>query len=297
MKSSDQCLKVSELLKLGSRLISKSGISEARQEARILFCSASNLEQEVLTAYPELIVKDETATLFMEYIERRCKHEPVSKIIGKRSFWKLDLSVNSHVLDPRPESEFLIQTIKKFFTNTQINIKICDLGTGSGCLAITLAKLYKNSKILATEISQSAFKVAKKNIILHNVKNQIELINCNWISDQNFFDVIITNPPYLSKVEYDNCEENVKQFEPKTSLLGGIDGLDCYRQISAILNSIINENSFVFIEIGRFQKNKIKNIFNKNDLKLIKIIKDYQKIDRVLVFKKKKYEKNKKKLA
>tara|TARA_Y100000590_G_C15687089_1_gene1002020 strand:+ start:172 stop:1035 length:864 start_codon:yes stop_codon:yes gene_type:complete len=271
-------------------------ISNPELELRFILnqCSLLNNKTVLLSNFN---YKNINVSKFNLAFKRRLKYEPLSKIFNKKEFWSLNFYVNKNVLDPRPESEFLIEAVTKYFPEQDKKIRICDLGTGSGCLAITLAKLYKNSKILATEISQSAFKVAKKNIILHNVKNQIELINCNWISDQNFFDVIITNPPYLSKVEYDNCEENVKQFEPKTSLLGGIDGLDCYRQISAILNSIINENSFVFIEIGRFQKNKIKNIFNKNDLKLIKIIKDYQKIDRVLVFKKKKYEKNKKKLA
>jgi len=223
---------------------------------------------------------------FKSAFYRRIKQEPISKIFNKKEFWSFEFYVNKFVLDPRPESEFLIQTIKEFFTNTQINIKICDIGTGSGCLAITLAKIYKNSKITATDISNNALKVAKRNTIKHCVDKQIKLVNCNWISTNEKFDLVVSNPPYLSYSEYEKCNSNIKNFEPKIALVGGQDGFECYRQISALVNLILQKNSFLFIEIGKSQITDIKKIFLNQKLKLIKIVKDYQQIERILVLKK-----------
>ena len=179
---------------------------------------------------------------------RKMNYEPISKIFNNKEFWSLDFHVNQFVLDPRPESEFLIQTIQKYFTNFHSKIKICDLGTGSGCLAITLAKIYKKSKILATDISKKALAVAKKNAIKHNEANQIQFNNDNWISKNTKFDLVVSNPPYLSFNQYNNCEKNVKEFEPKIALVGGHDGLKSYRQIAKIANSLIHNNSFIFLK-------------------------------------------------
>ena len=175
---------------------------------------------------------------------------------------------------------------QKYYTNLYSKIKICDLGTGSGCLAITLAKIYKKSEITATDISKKALLVAKRNAKKHNLENQIKFINYNWISTKEKFDLVISNPPYLSFGQYDNCEINVKKFEPKIALIGGYDGLESYRQISRIANSILNNNSLLFIEIGRSQAADIKKIFRNHNINLIKIIKDYREMDRVLVLKK-----------
>ena len=166
------------------------------------------------------------------------------------------------------------------------NIKICDLGTGSGCLAIVLAKIYKNSKITATDISTEALKVARMNSKKHNVTNQIKLINCDWVSQIEEFDLIVSNPPYLSHREYINCDDGIKFFEPKIALDAGSDGLNAYKEIALIALKIMHINSFLFLEIGKDQKERILSIFNNYDIKNVGIIKDYQSIDRVLVMKK-----------
>ena len=109
------------------------------------------------------------------------------------------------------------------------------MGTGSGCLAITLAKMFKNAKIIATDISKDAIKIAKKNALKHKVIEQISFINCSWFVKNQHFDIIVSNPPYLSTNQYDKCERNIKNYEPKIALLGGDDGLESYRQISKIV--------------------------------------------------------------
>ena len=218
--------------------------------------------------------------------ERRVSYEPISKIVNNKEFWSYNFFVNNKVLDPRPESEFLIEMVKKYFTNYDSSIKICDLGTGSGCLAIVLAKIYKNSKITATDISNEAIKVAKMNSIKHNVTNQINFINCNWISKIEEFDLIISNPPYLSHNGYTNCDDGIKYFEPREALEAGSDGLRAYKEIALIASKIMNMSSILILEISENKKDRILNIFNNYYIKNIEIIKDYQSIDRVLVMKK-----------
>ena len=231
---------------------------------------------------------------FKSAFNRRIKHEPLSKIFNKKEFWGLEFYVDKYVLDPRPESEFLIQTIKEYFKNYKSNIKICDLGTGSGCLAITLAKIYNKSKITAIDISDVAIEVAKKNAKKHKVGKKINFINCDWIFINRHYDLVVSNPPYLSNKQYEDCELNIKNFEPKLALVGGSDGLESYRQIAEKACSILHNHSYLFIEIGFLQTNDIRKIFAKKNLKIIKIVKDYQQIDRVLVLK---YDSDKKKLA
>ena len=264
--------------------IKKHNFSNPELELRVLFnhCSINNN----VIFLNNFTIDKINVRKFQSAFKRRMNHEPASKIFNKKEFWSLNFNVDQFVLDPRPESEFLIQTIKEYFTDFQSNIKVCDLGTGSGCLAITLAKIYKKSKITATDISKNALKVAKKNSKKYHVNNQIKFINCNWISTTDQFDLIVSNPPYLSLNEYDNCEVNIKNFEPKIALLGGQDGLESYRQISKIVYSILHKNSFLFIEIGKSKTKKIKKIFENNNLRLIKIVKDFQQINRVLVLRK-----------
>ena len=223
---------------------------------------------------------------FNSFFERRISSEPLSKIIQNKEFWSYNFFVNNKVLDPRPETEFLIEAVKKYFLDHDSLLKICDLGTGSGCLAIVLAKIYKKSKVIATDISNEAIKVAKINNKKYNLTDQIEFINCNWISTTEEFDLIVSNPPYLSYHEYINCDDGIKLFEPKEALEAGSEGLDAYKEMASIVSKIMHINSLLFLEIGKDKKNDVLSIFNNYDMKKVEIIKDYQSIDRVLVMKK-----------
>ena len=277
-------LKMNNFIKNHIIKIKKYNFSNPELELRVLLNHCSINKEEVLLN--NFKINKINHKKFKSAFFKRINNEPISKIFNKKEFWSYDFYVNRFVLDPRPESEFLIEAIIKYFTNQHSNITICDLGTGSGCLAIILAKIYKNSKITATDISKSALKIAKLNMKKHYVEKQIKLINCNWFSNNEQFDLVVSNPPYLSYSEYNKCKSNVRNFEPKIALIGGEDGLESYRKISAIANSILHKNSFLFVEIGKSQINEVKKIFLNQNIKLIKIVKDYQQIDRVLVLKK-----------
>ena len=249
----------------------------------ILNKSSKSKEQIIFSNFEENQID---INFFKLSFYRRLNHEPIAKIFNEKYFWKYKFYVNENVLDPRPESELLIETIKKYFKKKFQKLKIIDMGTGSGCLAISLAKEYLNSNIVATDISKEALEVAKKNSINLNVRNQIKFFNCDWFQKKEIFDIVVCNPPYLSIEDYKNASHEVKKYEPSLALLGGEDGLFKYKKIALKILNIINIDTYCFFEIGYKQSEKIVNIFEEIGLKCINIILDYSKYKRVLVLKK-----------
>ncbi len=220
---------------------------------------------------------------FKKLLLKRLNKEPISKIIKNKYFWKHNFYVNNNVLDPRPETEIIIEeTIQNITKEKKINI--LDIGTGSGCLAISLAKEFKNSKILAIDISDDALKIANKNIKKYNCQKQIKVKNTTFEKINDKFDLIISNPPYLSLDEYERLSFEVKNFDPKIALLGGNDGLDFYRNFSLNIEKLMKNSSLFICEIGYKQYEPCKKIFNKSNLILKKVTKDLQKIERTLTF-------------
>ena len=223
---------------------------------------------------------------FTLMINRRLAYEPISKIINKKSFWKDDFFVNQFVLDPRPETEILIEESQKIFFNNTSNIKILDIGTGSGAIAISLAREFENADILAIDISEDAIKVADKNIRKKKLHNRIKLEKKTINNINDNFDLIVSNPPYLTNKELGNISQEIRNFEPLISLDGGEDGLNFYREFAKKIPKIMNSNGYFIIEIGAKQYDHCREIFSDSSLKFEKKTKDLQKKDRIMVFSK-----------
>ena len=152
-------------------------------------------------------------------------------------------------------------------------------------MAISLAKEFYNSNVVATDISKKALIVAKKNSLNLKTYKQIEFINCDWINHNENFDLVVSNPPYLSKKEYENLSDEIKLYEPKLSLYGGSDGLDCYKKLAHHFKKIGHKNTIYIVEIGYNQKSQCIDIFRNSSLRCLEIIKDYQSHNRILVLK------------
>lgn len=251
-------------------------------DLKLLLQEASCKKKEIILS--NLNIDDIDINYFNLLISKRLNREPISKILKRKYFWKNQFFVNSDVLDPRPESELIIEEVLKNINDRDKSLKILDVGTGSGCLAISLAKELKNSKVTAIDVSQKALAVAKKNVKLHNMGNQIEIKNRRIENIKNKFDIIISNPPYINENEYRNLQVEIRNFEPKVALLGGEDGLKFYRLFAENVERIMNKNSIFICEIGSSQLNSCKSIFSKTNLILKKISKDLQNIDRTLTF-------------
>lgn len=224
------------------------------------------------------------------FINRRLNYEPLSYIINKKEFYGFDFYVDNNVLIPRPETEELIDLVLDYAKDKD-NISICDIGSGSGNIPVTLKKLFleknKNIDITAIEISEGAFQVINKNAlnILGNEKI-INIINADALSfiPENKFDIIVSNAPYVPLRDKDSLQKDL-EFEPQNALYSGYDGLDFYKSFLSIIEKYLKDNGAFFFEIGYDQGEALINICNSLDIKNVSVKKDLSGKDRFLVCK------------
>ena len=219
-------------------------------------------------------------------IKRRLSHEPISKIIGKRGFWKSEFITSTDVLDPRPDSETLIEAVLKYCPKKEY--RILDIGTGSGCLLFSLLDEYPDAAGIGLDKSPKALAVATKN----QQNRSAELIEKDffmdeWYQDLGTFDIVISNPPYIPTEDILTLEPDVREYDPMLALDGGKDGLDAYRAISNSITNLLNDNGFLFLEIGIHQAKSVIDIFTRQGLIHLDTIRDLSGIERILVFQKK----------
>ena len=215
-------------------------------------------------------------------IRRRIQKEPISQIIGLRKFWNSNFYIDETVLDPRPESELIVEKVLEL---SDTNLSLIDLGTGSGCLAISIALERPNFKIFASDISPDALKIAEINSRYH--KTPITFIKSDWFSEiNNTFDIIIANPPYISENEYKSLPITIRRFEPKIALTAGINGLDCFKKIIMEFHKYLKPNGIIFMEIGYSQKRIIEELFIKYGYENINFFNDLSGKARVVCVKK-----------
>jgi len=252
-------------------------------ELRVLLNRASIIDKEIF--FSNFDIEQIDFQIFRESFDRRLKKEPISKIFNSKEFWKYNFFVNKFVLDPRPETELIIEKVLNYFPDKNKELKILDLCTGSGCIAISLAKEYINAKVTATDISSKALKVAKINS--QKIRcNNIKFIKCDLLDKISKYDIVVSNPPYLSKFDYENVSDEVKLFEPKIALFANRNGYEFYNRLASIFPKIISKKSMIFIEIGHSQAKKCIEIFKSSKLECIEIYKDYQNLDRGIILNK-----------
>lgn len=254
---------------------------------------ALNLEskEQVIFATPERNLSQTESEKFFSFIKRRQSREPVSYIINKREFYGYDFYINKNTLDPRPDSETIIELFREIVDRNK-NYKILDIGTGSGCLAITILLEFPNIIGTAIDISQDAIEVCKINIDKFKLNNRLrakkfDILNCdNFIFNisSEKFDIIISNPPYISTCDINKLQDEIRNYEPRIALDGGIDGLDFYKKIAESAEMLLKKNGLIFLEIGDNQDLDIERIFIKNKLKLISKKKDLSQRYRAMSF-------------
>lgn len=278
-------LTVLDSIKLSTEYFEKKGIESPRLNAELLLADILNCKRlDLYLKYDQPLTEDEI-NKYREYIARRAKREPLQYIIGKVDFFGLELKVNQSVLIPRPETEILVETIINKEKNKD-SLLILDIGTGSGNISIALAKNLFQSKIVAVDVSSEALKVAEENAIKHNVINQIELVRKNIFEDTNFydlkFDIIVSNPPYVSINDYQSLQEEIIHYEPQIAITDNDDGLKFYKIISEIANKNLKTGGRIYLEIGAGKSEQIKNILTSSGFDNIQFVKDYQQINRII---------------
>ena len=213
--------------------------------------------------------------MYRRLIQRRSKNEPIAYIMEEKEFWSKNFFVNRDTLIPRPETELMVEEIIEIFKKKRISI--LDIGTGSGCILISLLSELSNSKGVGIDISKKALIVAKKNSDKHKILNNIKFLNKSLDAKFNEkFDLIVSNPPYIKSSEIKNLREDIKKYEPRIALDGGNDGLDLIKKVIYKTKYNLKAKGKLALEIGNEQHKKVSEILIKNNFKIEKIIKDYK---------------------
>lgn len=236
---------------------------------------------------PEIEISEETSTKFNEALLRLKNHEPIQYIIGETEFYGLPFKVNKHTLIPRPETEELVDWIlseQKRITHNSQPITILDIGTGSGCIAISLSKNLDNSEVSALDISEEALKIAKENAAMNNV--EIEFFQADILKTKKLpkqYDVIVSNPPYVRELEKKQMQQNVLNHEPDSALfVENDDPLLFYRMISQLAKNHLKQNGKLFFEINEYLANELTSLLKNEGFKNIEVKKDIFGKDRML---------------
>lgn len=283
-------MQLKELYSLGKENLRQNSIEYPALEAYLLLSESEAVSglSDIYT-HPEKEVDQKTYKKFQDLVERRLKREPISYIAGEKEFYSRSYKVNSGVLIPRPETELLVDEAL-LLANQIASPSILDIGTGSGCISVTLAYMCNNAKIVATDISQKALKVAKENIFKHGKQDKISLAGGDLITffKDRSFDIVISNPPYISESEIKKLEPDVKDHEPIIALRAGEDGLEYIKRIISDSRRVLKEEGWCVLEVGQGQAEKVINLFKEYGFIAVSTKKDLNGIDRVILAKWKK---------
>jgi len=277
-------LTVLNAINLSTEFLEKKEIESPRINAELLLAHTLNCKRlDLYLSYDRPLSEDEIK-IYREFIRRRSKSEPLQYIIGKVEFYGLEYKVNPSVLIPRQETEILVETIINS-VNKEDKLTILDIGAGSGNISISLARYLPNTKITATDKSEDALETARANANLHNVSERIKFIKHD-INSENFpneeFDIVASNPPYISKEDFPRLKDELKIYEPKDALTDNSNGLSYYRIISDKAKMLLKDMGKIFFEVGQSQAEDVKRILLENNFSEILVVKDYLKIDRVV---------------
>jgi release factor glutamine methyltransferase len=250
-----------ELLKQAGEHLATRGIETAALDARLLLQAASGLRHEEIVAEPDLVVPPEVAARFRSLVERRSAFEPVSRILGNREFYGWNFRVTPDVLDPRADTETLIGAALAL-AKDKGPLRILDLGTGSGAIAVTLLAELPGAIAVASDLSVAALQVAKSNAEALGVANRARFVQANWFDGvDGQFDLIVSNPPYIPLGDIAGLAVDVRDFDPPKALDGGPDGLEAYRRIASGAGGHLTPKGHVVLEIGAGQENAVNDLF------------------------------------
>lgn len=272
-----------ELRSKAIRRLENAGCDTAVLDADLLISAALSLDRLDFILDPGRTVGAQQVNAFDALIARRAKREPVAQILGEKEFWGLDFKVSRDCLTPRPDSETLIEAALTSITDKNMALNILDLGTGSGCLLLSLMSELPNSSGMGVDISKKALRLAKKNAERHGLMMRCDFIQSDWAENLPpplCFDIILCNPPYIAHTEAPSLSPDVRDYEPHGALFAGDDGLADYKRLAKILPGFSHQGTKVFLEIGHTQGITVAEIFGKTAARNIHIIQDLAGRDR-----------------
>ena len=274
---------VSTALDRAAQRLAGAGIDRALHEARLLLAHLTGLSQARQIADPDHILGDDAQTQFEDLIARRESHEPISHLTGEREFWSLPFSVSSAVLDPRPDSETLVAAALENLPDPDRAYSVLDLGTGSGCLLLSVLKNRPKARGIGIDVSPEALRIAVQNADRLDLSQRACFVCGDWgIAVNGLFDLILCNPPYIATHDLVKLAPEVVRYEPRIGLDGGADGLAAYRNLLPQLSRLLRSDGVAMVEIGAGQPADVAAIAKKFGLRVSQVYRDLAGIQRCL---------------
>jgi len=276
-------MNIENILKEGIKILQKNKIANPQLDSEILLSNSIKRDKKHIILNPKEVLNSEQLGKFKNLIERRKKGEPIAYLINKKEFWKDEFFVNKDVLIPRPDSELIIEQVLKIYSKDD-QLQILDIGTGSGCILLSILKERSNFYGTGIDISKKSINVSKFNAKQLNLTNRVKFFHSSVDNFNNGkYDIIVSNPPYIEQLSLKYLEKDVVNFEPKLALSGGFDGFSKIRKVINKTSNLIKKNGKFILEIGFNQKNKVIKILKEEGFYVNKAIKDYGNNDRCII--------------
>lgn len=275
---------IQELYKKMCHTLEQAGVDSLRRDARFLMQQATGLDEADFIASPDKEVAQDICDEIERYIKKRVAGEPVSRIFGAREFWGLEFEVTPDTLDPRPDTETLIEAVLASVEDKKAPLRIVDLGTGTGCILIALLSELPNATGVAVDVSAQALEVAKRNAERHGLSDRLETVQGSWMEplEGQVFDLIVSNPPYIPAGDIEGLSSEVKNHDPVLALSGGKNGLECYKKIFSQIKNHLNGQNRAFLEIGFDQLESVTRLAEESNLCVCDSTPDIAGIPRVV---------------
>lgn len=280
------CSTVGQALTALAAMFREAGLPDGATDARLLACAAFRMTRLDLTLRPDARADEASLTRLCAFAESRLRREPVTRILGTRGFWNLELHVHANVLDPRPDSEALVEVCLEALEGRRAErLHVLDVGTGSGALLAALLSELPNSHGWGIDISASAAAAAHSNINKLGLEKRAAILNQSWAAPlPTTFDLVVSNPPYIETAAISGLDPEVRDHDPHLALDGGADGLDAYRAIARHRKAWMREGGLLALEIGSTQARQVGAIFKEAGMHLLALRQDYAGLDRVTLW-------------
>ena len=279
---------IADAILQGTQMLRKAGVPEPRREAGSLLAHLLGKDRTLLITQAEDALSDADLDSYRGLVERRAKGEPLQYITGVQDFFGLEFKVTPEVLIPRPETEMLVEAALKLI-DPEAATYICDVGTGSGCIAVTLLRERPLAHAIAVDISDVAIRIAHCNAARQSVNERMSFVvsDCfESLGSDTLFDLIVSNPPYVSAEALDGLQREVRDHEPRIALSPGLDGLAIIRRLIQEAPDLLKPHGYLLLEIGFDQAAAVERLIDRNIWKLLDIYPDLQGIPRIVALQK-----------
>ena len=276
-------MNIDNAIKKACKELTRNKISSALLDSELLLSEVLKKDRKFILLNLDKELEESDQENFNDLIIKRSKGKPLAYLIGSKSFWNYDFKVNEKVLIPRPDTEIIIEQVLDIYKNKN-NLNFLEVGIGSGCIALSILKEKKSFFATGVDLSRDCINICTYNANKLGVSNRIKLLKSD-VDNLNFrkYDLIISNPPYIKKFDLNKLEKEVKDFEPKLALDGGLEGLSVIRKVIKKSTDLIKTNGKLILEIGHDQREPVKKMLIKNNFYINKILKDLAKNDRCII--------------